>query len=559
MRYLRIFVSVLIFAFVMLFFSPWYARRSVEIAFSCSCDAETEIAVAADYSGDLFNREKLLFAKLVLPPGAERKVRLRLPTVEAAARGIRIDVPEGKCITIRGLSVKGRGKRYPVNWQEDAVVRENLRIEGDAVTATGTVSVMFPKKIRIRYGIDGVMLAVALVAAAAAAGLFFLRVKVAASCQVLFIAAVMALMLFPVMMLDVHCVVSDENRFFQKFPKLSRAFPKEFEAYLGDRFFCRKKMIGWNNRLFDLTLFNSGDLNGNGKAFYGKEGWIFATAYDAVGMAQNRNRFTEKELEECAKHLDALADAFARRYGAPVFVVLMPDKERVYGEYYPDFLLRQRRHRESRLEQLTAYLREHSKVTVIAPLATLLEKKKEAPMFYPGGTHQTWRAGYHTAVMVREKLAEKFPELKGFPENIARWEMHRSADLDIATAMGIAEPEKNLDDKYLVFSEPVFEPKREAHNVRDMPQASLFINRYVSRDKAHRGIRILTVSDSFWGRIGSFMAPVASEELHVFYGNGRDFLFEPFARELEKFRPQAVIIESTERFLHRFLTIDLRE
>lgn len=558
---MRVFIPVLIFAFVMLFFSPWYVSKGVEVKFSYSCAAETGIAAAADCSGELFNREKLLFAKFALPAApAGKPSKIWIPAVASAVRGIRIEVPDGKNIVIRGLTVEGDGKSYRVDWKKDLAARKDLAPEADAVNANGTVAVIFPRKIRVRYGINFSMLFIALVAAGTAGALFFWRIKPsAADSRIVFIAAALALMLFPVAMLDVHSVVSDENRFFQKFPKPTRAFPREFESYLGDRFFCRDRLIDWNNDIFEFSFFKGGNLSENAKAFYGKDGWMFSTAYEAVRMAQNRNRLTEAELKRCADNLDALADAFAKRYDAPVFVVLIPDKERVYEEYYPDFLLKQRRHKESRLEQLTAYLRKHSKVTVISPLPVLLARKKDELLFYPGGTHQTWRGGYYAAAEIRKAFAAKFPELKGFPENISHWEMRRSADLDAAMAMGIREPEKTLDDKYLVFSEPEFIFQRDRHNIRNVPNISMFIDRFVSRDKEHRGLRILVVGDSFWGHIGPFMVPMAGEELHVFFGHGKDFVFEPFARDLENFRPQAVIIESTERFLYRFLTIKFPE
>jgi len=87
----------------------------------------------------------------------------------------------------------------------------------------------------------------------------------------------------------------------------------------------------------------------------------------------------------------------------------------------------------------------------------------------------------------------------------------------------------------------------------------LLTRHFVSGNRNYRGLRILTVADSFWGYISPFMVPLASEEIYAFYGSGKDFVFEPFAADIRNFKPQAVIIESTERFLHRFLTIKYGE
>ena len=153
-------------------------------------------------------------------------------------------------------------------------------------------------------------------------------------------------------------------------------------------------------------------------------------------------------------------------------------------------------------------------------------------------------------------IAEDFPEIADAPDNIARWEIRKNADLDIAGLMGITDPEKSLPKEFLYHPEPVFHRAYGIHGLEKIPQLSLYINLYKSKLKsAEKGLRILAVTDSFWGNVAEFMNPVFKEQLHVFYGDGRDFVFAPFLDRVEKFRPQAVIIESTERFLHRFLTI----
>ncbi|MBE6378495.1 MAG: hypothetical protein E7051_06735 [Lentisphaerae bacterium] len=558
-RSLQIFFSLLVFAFVMLFFSPWYVVKEFETEFFYSAQTEVNIALASDHEGDLFSREKLLFARFTLPESDRmQKVKLQIPAVQSNIFGLRIEVADGKKIAISNLTVKGRKKSYSADWKKDLPVTEGVRTDGGKLIIDSSAAVTFPVRIKTCRVLQYKVFSAALIIALAAAGMFFFRIKVEPARELFFITAAMILMLFPVMRLDIWSVVSDENRFFQKFPSLTKKFPKEFELYLGDRFFCRGKMIKLNRKIFESNLFSGGTLARNSKAFYGKEGWIFSTGFDSVAMAQNLNRFTADELRECARRLDAVADEFAARFNAPVFVVLMPDKERVYEEYYPDFLLKQRRHKQSRLEQLTDYLRKHSKVTVIAPLPQLLEKKKEYQLYYMGGTHQTPQGAYISAQEIKKAIMEKFPHLEAVPENISKWKTGRNGDIDAAMQLGL-KPEEDLDDKYIAAPEPEFIFRHDLRKMQEIPQISLLTRHFVSGNRNYRGLRILTVADSFWGYISPFMVPLASEEIYAFYGSGKDFVFEPFAADIRNFKPQAVIIESTERFLHRFLTIKYGE
>ena len=272
-------------------------------------------------------------------------------------------------------------------------------------------------------------------------------------------------------------------------------------------------------------------------------------------MAQNHNRFSEDELQECARRLNELADRFSAEFNAKVFVVLMPDKERVYEEYYPDFLLKQRTHKQSRLEQLTDYLRKNSKVVLIAPLPQLLEKKADHQLYYMGGTHQTPRGAYIAAGEIKKAIQREFPQFKSVPENISGWKPARNGDVDAAMQLGFQNPEKELDSKYLIADEAQFIFRSSLRKMYEIPHISLQTRHFVSDDKSYQGLRILTVGDSFWGYISPFMVPLAGEEIYAFFGAGKDFVFEPFEEQIKEFRPQVVIIESTERFLHRFLTI----
>lgn len=561
MRYVQIGILFLIFGFVISFFSPWYLQKRTEVTISYMCDDAVKISVANDYRGHLMNEDILLFRDFTLPAATEWKtVTFRVPTVPSSsnARGIRIAIGDNKSLTIGKLEVKGRKKSYTVNWENDLLARGDVTISDSKITATGDVLVMFPDIIRIKRDFRWGIFTVAFVVAAAVTALVFFRVKKTDNLpQLLFVVGVLALMLFPMLRLDILSIVSNENRRFQEFPEISGEFPKKFESYLSDRFCGREEMINWNRKIFDVKFSQDGNSLGEGKAFYGKEGWMFSRIYDSVNIAQNKNLFTEDELKTCAKNVNVLCDVFEKRFQAPVFVVLMPDKERIYEEYYPNFLLKQRVGTLSRLEQLTAYLQQHSRAVVVAPLSVLREKKTEGILYYPGGTHQTPLGGYFSAQEIRKALLTRFPNLPEVAANISAWEPGRKADVDIANLMGLTAAD--LNDSYIVFDTPKLRTERTSRNIRDLPMASLFINRHTAKTADHNELRVLAVTDSFWGVIQPCLSHIISDELHIFYGEGRDFSFSTFVDELESFKPQAVIIESTERFLSRFLTINPEE
>ena len=542
-------------------------------------EAPTRISLAADHKGDLFSREKLLISEFELSEsGRAEKFTFFVPAAENQMRGLLMIVQSpAKGASISGLTVKGK-KSYQVNFSRDMLLKNrNIKPDNAVLTISPsgeavTVPLLFPDKLRVQRQFRCMPFIYSLFIALLLAVLFYWRVPVRTErgniAAVLFAATALGVMVFPVMGIDFFSKVSDENRFYQSFPEVktadgfNRKFPAEFEKFLGDRFYGRDNMIEMNSSLFSLNWLKfSGKDQGEvlEQGIRGRDNWLFSKFFDSVAMAQNKNRFSDEELQRCAEHLEALEKYFAERFNAPVYVVLMPDKERVYSEYYPPFLLKQRKHPESRLEQLTAYLKTNTKLRVIAPLPELLAAKDGDPLYYPTGTHQTYRGAYISALAVRRELEKDFPQLRELPENISGWEVRKNADVDVAKILGYKDPQNELPESLFLHREPVFINRYAIHRVKESLPISMYINRYHSRKFAKKGIRLLAVTDSFWGNMFPFMLPAASDQFHVLYGDGRDFVFEPFHEEVEKFRPQAVVIESTERFLHRFLTIKYRD
>ena len=572
---LRIFASLQVLIFFLLLLSPWWFVRKFEVSFSYTSKETNRITLAADHKGDIFSREKLIFSGEELPKREKpSKITISVPAAYSNLRGIVMEFASGNDLKIVGMKIKGAKKCCQIDFSGNLVQQgKHLKATAESLTLTGnsriSVPLSLPGKIRLSRKLQAIPFVISLAAALILAGIFYRKVQISFSpgklYSFIFASGAIILMVFPVLGMDIISKVSEENRFLQFFPKLTNkngintSFPKEFEKFLSDRFFNRENLIKMNSDFFSLRWLNLSDENTvseSRKGFYGKDGWMFSTTYNSIGMIQNKNRFSEAELQQCAEKLNALAKEFQNRFNAPLYLVLMPDKERVYEEFYPGYLLKQRLHPQSRLEQLAEYLRKNSQVKIIYPLPELLKQKKSHLLYYPTGTHQTLRGSLICADLIKKVMSEDFPQISSAPDNTIRWETRKNADLDIAKLLGISDPEKTLDEKYLCHPEPVFKTTYRIENVGKFPQLSLFIYRYSAVPPiAGKGLRILAVTDSFWGNIFEFLNPAVCEQLHVFYGDGRNFFFEPVAAEVKKFRPHAVIIESTERFLDRFLTI----
>ena len=573
-------LKCIICGFVFLFFiiasNSWWYPKEIKLSLTYISEHDTRLFIASDCDGDFFQKEHLSGSSFVLPRQKNaKKITLTVPLVKTRVRGFYLETPADS----RGLLVTSICIR-------EAKKKHDVKIPGEIVSFNHSASIrpgkicfpagrntkillVFADKLRGYDSVNPLRFTIALTAALLLALLFAYKIPIKCNLSalplLLFAVGATGLMVLPVINMDYRSKVSSENRFFQSFPRIfddkgmNWKFPEQAEGFLNDRFYLREEMIELNNVLFSgawLNIFHQGVKN-SPKAVQTEDYWMFAKTYNSVEMAQNKNRFTDDELKRCAEQMTACAAALEKKFGVRVYFLLLPDKEAVYEEFYPEFLLKQRRNPESRLCQLSNYLKKNSDLNVIAPLPQMLKAKSQGLLYYKTGTHLTMYGSYIAALEIQRALKRDYPALASVSSHILRWKKQKKADVDIAGLMGYKNPMKELPESILIYDVPVFSSSYKVKRIADITSLSLFIYHYSAAKS--RGLKAIVISDSFWLSINKFMVPVISEQYHAFFGNGKNFSFEPLKHKLITFKPEVVIIESTERFLHRFLTLKYEE
>lgn len=145
-----------------------------------------------------------------------------------------------------------------------------------------------------------------------------------------------------------------------------------------ESFYPRARLIAWTSNL-RLTI---GDRVFP-KAIAGDNGWLVYTAEGDINDYQKVGLFSEEELAQFQHNLDALSGVYAER-GIDLIVVIVPNKNTIYPERVPDLPVLGV---ESRLDQVTAYLREHGSEQLVDLRPALLAAKAEREMYYATDTH----------------------------------------------------------------------------------------------------------------------------------------------------------------------------
>jgi hypothetical protein len=164
--------------------------------------------------------------------------------------------------------------------------------------------------------------------------------------------------------------------------KINNSFGKNFDLWFNDRFFGRKEMIEINK---SINAFSNDKLE-NVKSFEGKNNWLFYKGDNSITNYANINLFSEKELIDIADYLSSLQE-WCDKNNKKFYFLICPDKNKIYGEYYPDYINKVNPDEKSRANQLISFLNAKTKVRTIYPYAELKKNKSDRLLYYMNDTH----------------------------------------------------------------------------------------------------------------------------------------------------------------------------
>lgn len=197
--------------------------------------------------------------------------------------------------------------------------------------------------------------------------------------------------------------LSDENRTLSPTPRLEltkqaiKEFPRSFEAYYDDRFGFRDFLV----RQFHTVNFGWLGIANPEKVVKGKEGWLYLGRKVLIDESRGLNPLSESEVQAWAAKIDAIRQWQEARGGTFLFV-LVPDKQRVFPEYLPDWYVASEARRK---EQLLGAL-----VPMGTPVLDLTETLRTAksrggdPVWLKTDTHWSGVGAWHGYQEILERL-----------------------------------------------------------------------------------------------------------------------------------------------------------
>ena len=303
-------------------------------------------------------------------------------------------------------------------------------------------------------------------------------------------------------------------------------FPGEFKYYLSEHFGFRSLLIRTHGTLMVKGL----GVTSNSAVILGKDGWLYLANDGSLEDWRNSDPFTPEQLEQWRHLLEARSEYCTTR-GIRYLFVLAPSKYDIYPEYMPESLNQVRR--ESRLDQLLAYLRQkQSPVNVLDLRPALLEAKKNGVRLYQKtDTHWNDRGAWVAYQAIVEAVQKQIPGVLPLSSDDMQPVTTERPGMDLAGLLGLNElyREESLD---LVSRIPL----RLPHVVQDKVEPIT-----VEADETPKP-RIVMFRDSFMTAVLPFIAQD--------FGRGVYFWEDGFDQKvIEAEHPDIVIQEMAQRKL----------
>lgn len=331
-----------------------------------------------------------------------------------------------------------------------------------------------------------------------------------------------------------------ENRKLAEYPQMPKGidslkrYPSDLKNYFNDHFGFRNAFIKMNFYI-RYKIMRESPTN---RVVLGKNDWLFYTNDRAMDDYRGITRFDDGKLEEIAKIYQDKKDYLAKK-GIRYLLVLVPNKETIYGEWMPDSMYKIRT--RSGMDEITEYLEKNTSVDFLDLRDVLLENKGKEQLFLK--TSSNWNdygafLGYQEIMKI---VSEWFPEAR--PDSLSGFRVVRREvpGDDLARMMGGAHHFRE-QDIFLVPAEA-----RKARKIYTDTGAPITYKTYFAMIQDRDDLpRALVFRDCFFDKIIPFLSEKFEYSKYYYQSWNPD---TPMDKMIGKIRPDIVIEEKVERFL----------
>ena len=402
----------------------WLIRKPIDISFNIQGNNIEQVEVQLNkHNSDNFKKCYYQRTEGKIKNNAHLKFSFKKPFAPKRLKLlITLNSAKGGGGAINGLKLRD-GKRKINDLENFSAQGADLKIENNKLffkPKQNQFSITYDKNLNVRASIkfDILVLLIITIVTYLVAFKFtsyladFKINKNKSRIDIVFLAIFFLIMFIPMMRISNEKTSKAENRTLATYKPLFKTkgglnfnYGKDFDNWFSDRFNFRDKII-YDFKYLQLNLQQKIDTE---RVLGNKENkWLFYKGENSIINYTNKEFYTQQQLENIASYLTSVND-YCNKHNKKFYLFIAPDKNKIYDEYFPTYILKVKENKNSKTEQLIEYLHKNTTVKVIYPYEALRKAKNKGVLYYKMDTHWNLLGGYVGYIELMKEIKKDFP------------------------------------------------------------------------------------------------------------------------------------------------------
>lgn len=363
----------------------------------------------------------------------------------------------------------------------------------------------------------------------------FKSLKNQSAIDIIFLTVFFVLLFIPMLNMNTAEISKQENRVLAKWKPLIESgninynFGRDYNNWFSDRINSRKEMI---NLYYSLLGKDVGQ-----NVLSGKSDWLFYKGENSINNFLNVDLFSDEDLSNIKDYLVNINN-YCNSPHKKFYFVILPDKNKVYGEFYPKYIVKNIPDSQSRANQLINYLEKNTKIKSFYLYNDLISKKKDGLLYYKNDTHWNRLGAYYGYKEIMSELSKDFPNIKSV--NITNFKKEQRLKGDLTEMLPASKQEENKTEYIL----PIISTISSKCLKKDKSEEEIL---YTNKNKKYSA---LLYRDSFTDNLIPYISETFAKSTYF-------WRYQITEEELKGY--DIIILAITERELPMLLNLNLKK
>lgn len=211
----------------------------------------------------------------------------------------------------------------------------------------------------------------------------------------------------------------------------------------------------------------------------------------------NKDLLTDMQLKKTLQYLNYVNE-YCKKNNKHFYLLICPDKHKIYGEFFPDYVIKNISYEKSRANQLIQYLNKNSDIKVVYPYEELMAQKQNEILYWKTDSHWNDYGAFQAYKLLMKNIISDDKTIKPLTEYTTVKRRRPYGDLAKTYPKIIRKADKT---KYVVYK---FNTKYD--EVKKFESSAIHEDVFTTSEEALNNKKVIFFRDSFCNNLVQFFS-----------------------------------------------------